>query len=221
MAYDKRKMQDIAKSEKNLWTQYKTLWTNGDFNNLNTFLNDNPNLKYKLFDAFNWNRLINLVNDQTTADLWDNTKTYKIYDMVSYDNYIWVSKQDDNQNHIPQYGSFWQQIDSITNTQTATYDSLVGKWQKDYGDLKNIVDNFEYIGVWETGQEYKLGNLVNTDSYHSYFCLQNHTSSADNQPSNTTYWVEAEAMLDPVGIQVSEIVPTNLTVGDIYFQIIT
>ena len=96
----------------------------------------------------------------------------------------------------------------------------MGKWQKDYGDLKNIVDNFEYIGVWETGQEYKLGNLVNTGSYHSYFCLQNHTSSADNQPPNTTYWVEAETMLDPVGIQVSETIPTNLTVGDIYFQVI-
>lgn len=221
MPYDRRKMQDLTYSEykSGILEQYKTLWANGNFAGINELLQINQ-LKYKIFDAFNWNRLINLVNDQTNADLWDNSKEYKIYDVVSYDNYTWVSKQDGNQNHIPQYGSYWQQIDSITNTQPATYDSLVGKWQKDYGDLKNIVDNFEYIGVWETGQEYKLGNLVNTDSYNSYFCLQNHTSSSENEPPNTTYWIEAETMLDPVGIQVSATPPTNLTVGDIYFQIV-
>lgn len=222
MPYDKHKMQDLTYSEyKNgVLERYKTLWTNGNFAGINELL-ETSQLKYKIFDAFNWNRLINLINDQTSANAWDSTNTYKIYDVVSYNNYTWVSKQDNNLNNAPQTTTnFWQQLNPVSSTQNATYDSLVGKWQTDYPPLQKLVENFKYVGVWASGQDYKLGNLINTDEYHSYFCLQEHTSSTTNQPPNTTYWVPAETMLASIGIQVSVTPPTNLTVGDMYFQII-
>ena len=223
MPYDKRKMQDLTALEynQNLFQRYKNLWSLGDIDGINTLLTNNPSLKYKIFNAFNWNRLINLVNDQTTANEWANTKIYNIYDIVLYDGYTWVSKQDNNANHIPQSGSnYWQQLESLANTQNATYDSLVGKWQKDFDNLKLIVDKFEYVGVWESGQKYQLGNIVKFDEQHTYFCIQEHTSSASNQPPNLTYWTEAETMQTSIGIKVLETAPTNLDIGDIYFQII-
>lgn len=276
--YDKRKMQDIKYSERELLEQYKTLWLNGDVSGINSLIINNPNLKYKLFDAFNWNRLINLINDQTNEDInikawnefitynlydlvtyngliwaskmndnmgytpqlgdywskvstladaqggkiaWENDKTYNIYDIVSYNGYMWVSKQDENIGNIPQVGiNYWQQIYPTTTIKTSTYNSLVGKWNIDYGNLKQIVDEFKYVGNWTTGEKYKTGNLVKVDEQHTYFCLLNHTSSTTTKPPNETYWILAEKMLDFVGIQVSSTIPTNLTVGDIYFQIV-
>lgn len=221
MPYDKHRMQDIKYSEKDYLAQYRQLWADKDINGINTLLQTNTQLKYKLFDAFNWNRLINLVNDQTSANAWSNTNTYKIYDIVSYDNYTWVSKQNDNLNNAPQISTnYWQRLNPVGETANATYDSLVGKWQIDYGNLKSITDNFIYVGNWAIGQEYKLGNLIKLDDKTTYFCLRNHTSSSENEPPNATYWILAEKMLDSVGIQVSATPPTNLTVGDIYFQIV-
>lgn len=279
MKYDARKMQDLKYSEKNLLIQYKQLWGNKNFDGINALLQSNPDLKYKIMDAFNWNRMINLINDQTNNNIniidwsnvttynlhdlvtysgfvwvskqnnnigntpqlgdfwnkvdtianaqggqiaWENDETYNIYDIISYNGYMWVSKQNNNLNQTPQVGSnYWQQLYSTTIIKTATYDSLIGKWKIDYGDLKQITDEFKYIGEWTTEQEYKLGNLVKSDEQHTYFCLQNHTSSTDNQPPNSVYWMLAENMLNSVGIQVSDTPPTNLIVGDIYFQIIS
>lgn len=224
MPYNKRKLQDIKYSEKNLLEQYKTLWQNADFDGINTLFQNNPNLKYKLFDSFNWNRLINLVNDQTSAEAWDNKKVYQIYDMVSYGNYVWVCKRsDDAQPHLPQTGSpYWQQLYLTSNVSSATYDSLVGKWQIDYASLKQASGNFKYAGEWTAGETYYKGNLVKFGDYDSYFYINDTESEAtpENQPPNSTYWISAQTMLEPVGIQVSEIPPTNLLSGDMYFQII-
>lgn len=68
MAYDKRKMQDIAISEKPLLAQYLQLWRNQDINGINTLLTNNPSLKYKIFNAENWNRILNLINDSQGSD---------------------------------------------------------------------------------------------------------------------------------------------------------
>lgn len=64
---DLTKMQDIKYSEKLLWQQYYTYMQNQDIVSAVNLLNANPNLKYKVFNAFNWNRLINAVNDGTST----------------------------------------------------------------------------------------------------------------------------------------------------------
>lgn len=66
MAQDLTKMQDIKYSEKTLWQQYYNYIQDQDVIGALTFLNANPSLKYKVFNAFNWNRLINAVNDGTS-----------------------------------------------------------------------------------------------------------------------------------------------------------
>lgn len=66
MAQDLTKMQDIKYSEKELWQQYYNYIKNQDIVSAINLLNTNPSLKYKVFNAFNWNRLINAVNDGTS-----------------------------------------------------------------------------------------------------------------------------------------------------------
>lgn len=63
MAYDTKRMQDIKFSEKDLLTEYYNYWQNGDFDSLANMLNQNPELKYKILNSYNWNRLINHIND--------------------------------------------------------------------------------------------------------------------------------------------------------------
>ena len=116
MAYDKTKMQDIKYSEKELWAQYVSYWQSGNLSGIATLLNNNPQLKYKIFNAYNWNRLINSVNDTTettsaTTDslvgiwendyksllahtdpfkyvgLWASGKSYKKNNLVKVDNF--------------------------------------------------------------------------------------------------------------------------------------
>ena len=67
MAQDLTKMQDIKYSELNLWRQYVNFIKAQDLQSAQNFINQNPNLKYKVFNAFNWNRLINAINDGTST----------------------------------------------------------------------------------------------------------------------------------------------------------
>lgn len=61
--YDRTKMQDITVSEITDYQGFLTAWGTFLINNLSIFLNTHPNLKYKIFNAYNWNRLIDLIND--------------------------------------------------------------------------------------------------------------------------------------------------------------
>lgn len=67
MAQDLTKMQDIKFSERTLWQQYRNYYVNQDVVGLVNFLNQNQTLKYKVLNAFNWNRLIEAVNDATST----------------------------------------------------------------------------------------------------------------------------------------------------------
>jgi len=74
MAYDTNKMQDIKLSEKSLWLQYLSYMQNGDISEAIVFLNNHQELKYKVLNSFNWNRLINSINDatDTTSATYDS-----------------------------------------------------------------------------------------------------------------------------------------------------
>ena len=170
MAQDLTKMQDIKYSEKSLWQQYSTYVQNQDIVSAVNLLNANPNLKYKVFNAFNWNRLINAVNDGTS-------------------------------------------------TSQPTTDSMLGQWNYDYGRLQTASANFKYVGQWASGTQYYTNNLVKFNDTTAYFCIQNHTASTENQPPNSTYWIMAVEALPSLGIQVSHTTPTQIRVGDIWFDV--
>lgn len=72
MAYDKTKMQDIKLSELSLFQEYNILWNNFNINGVSNFINNHPKMKYKILNAYNWNRLINSINDET--DLQEATE---------------------------------------------------------------------------------------------------------------------------------------------------
>ena len=74
MAYDKTKMQDIKHSELSLLEQYNALWQNNDIAGMNTFLTEHPELKYKVLNAYNWQRSLNLVRDGETWTTGPNAK---------------------------------------------------------------------------------------------------------------------------------------------------
>lgn len=169
MAQDLTKMQDIKYSEKALWQQYRNYYANQDVVGLVNFLNANPVLKYKVFNAFNWNRLIEAVNDGTS-------------------------------------------------TTQPTTDSMLGQWNYDYERLQTVSANFKYVGEWAVGIQYYANNLVKFDDTTAYFCIQPHTATTDNQPPNSTYWMLAIEALPSLGIQVSNEEPTNIRIGDIWFD---
>lgn len=206
MPYDKRKMQDIKFSEKELWNIYTTAYSNGkvldkgiwasgtnyEAGNFVTYSVDggrymcvsNTNsalptdttywtnaLQYKVLDAKNWNRLINLISDKTSDT-------------------------------------------------PATTDSIEGLWNSDYTNLLDDWADFKFRGVWQSGTAYKKNNLVksNTSNYISYFCIQDIPSPYTKPLTDTQYWVIAQEMLAPVEIQVSKYVPANLMPGDIYYK---
>lgn len=73
MAYDKHKMQDISATELALWMEYLECLKGGDLASAQQILSLNPSLKYKVFNAFNWNRLQNLINDAN--DVTDATNS--------------------------------------------------------------------------------------------------------------------------------------------------
>lgn len=163
--YDRTKMQDITISEIAAFQQFLLEWASGA--NVPTFL------KYKIFNAYNWNRLLDLINDE--------------------------------QGGTP-----------------ATYDSLVGKWQIDFGNLQTASAEFVDKGTWASGVSYKKGNLIidSADPYTSYICIADHTSSNANQPPNTTYWVVAQQDNDPNPIVVSATIPNGYVAGDVFLKTI-
>lgn len=74
MAQDKTKMQDIKHSELELMNEYNQLWQDNDVDGMNDFLDEHTELKYKVMNAYNWRRLLNLVRDSETWATGANQK---------------------------------------------------------------------------------------------------------------------------------------------------
>lgn len=175
--YDRTKMQDITISEINTFKEYLSYWNSTNpttiLSNIQGFLGLYPQFKYKIFNADNWNRLLDLINDE--------------------------------QGGTP-----------------ATYNSLVGKWQIDFGNLQTASADFVDKGTWATSTSYKVGNLVKgaTNPYISYICISDHTSSSESELSNTSLWLVAQENLTPNPIVVSATIPNNYIAGDIFLKTI-
>jgi hypothetical protein len=217
MAYDKTKMQDINIADRNLYTLYKIYWDNNQFEDAFQLLTDNPQLKYKVLNAFNWNRFINLINDSTEALEWSGIINYKINDLTSYDGGVYLCIKN-NTNIIPTNIVYWTYLyDSATST-PATYDSLVGMWNTDYVTLQNSIENAVYLGEWNSTTEYSKNNLVQLDG-SVYFALQDSTNQ--NPKTATSYWNIVQTNGESFGLPVSTIEPSGMEIQDIYIKEIT
>ena len=216
--YDKRKMQDIKYSELPLLNEYQEYYANRNINGINNLTSNE--LKYKVFNAYNWNRILDLINDSTRYPEWSGFKTYKTGNYVTYKNKIYMATRD-FAFIPPSNANYWELINQPVNqnNQLLTTDSIIGKWQDLYNQLETATTNFIYKGNWSSGVSYKKNNLVKLDNYRSYYCIENHTSSSSNQPPNATYWVMAKS--NPInipGIPISQTQPQNISENDIWFQ---
>lgn len=213
--YDKRKMQDIKYSELPLLTQYQQYYASRNISGINNLTSNE--LKYKVFNAYNWNRVLDLINDNTRYPNFNVLKTYHEGDFVTYQDNTYMAIR--TSVFIPPTdNTFWQYINQPI--QNLTTDSIIGKWQDLYNQLEAVTTDFIYKGNWSSGVTYKENNLVKLDNYRSYYCIANHISSSSNQPPNATYWVEAKANPKNItGIPISQTQPQNISENDIWLEI--
>jgi len=217
IAYDKTKMQDINIADRNLYTLYKIYWDNNQFEDAFQLLTDNPQLKYKVFNSFNWNRFINSINDSTEAPEWLNTESYETNDLVEYESAIYLCIKN-NINTIPTTIGYWKYLYDSVSATPATYDSLVGMWNTDYETLQNSIENAIYIGEWNSTTEYSKNNLVQLDG-SVYFALQDSTNQSPK--TETLYWHIVQTNGESFGLPVSTIEPSGMEIQDIYIKEIT
>jgi len=184
MAYDNNRMQDITLAEKELLATYKSLWSTQDWAGIATLLTNNPQLKYKVFNAFNWNRLLDLTSDATS----------------------WSIEAD-------------RSIDT-----NATADSVAGKFASDFNAMLTASEDFIFVGDWQSGVTYKKNNLVAIDDYHLFYCIQDHTASSANIPTDTDgnqYWLLCKGFIGDLGtegFQFSSTQPSTISAGDVWLQ---
>ena len=118
--------------------------------------------------------------------MWSNKSTYKHWNTVSYSNETFLSKQNNNLNHIPTggVGDIWWQRVALRGGQGVAGLGL------------------SYVGSYNNTDSYTVGNAVkyNTDIY---YCVQN---SIGNLPTDSNYW---QIFMSSTGIAVQSTPPTN------------
>lgn len=56
--------------------------------------------------------------------------------------------------------------------------------------LQNIIDNYKYIGTYDSSVTYRIYNYVGYQN--KYYMYINNTPSSNVSPTNSTYWVELD-----------------------------
>lgn len=211
--YDNQKMQDIKYSELSIKQQYDEYWNSENIIGLNNVLTQQNNaLKRKIFNAYNWNRLLNLINDEFNLQDWDSTKNYQKYDMVKSGTNYYLCIED-NTNQSVSNTDYWVDMGNYALVEKIlTSDSLYGLWENLYTRLQNASADFIYKDEWQSGINYAKNNLVSYNGC-SYYCILGNTSSDSNQPPNSTYW-----LLAFTNIPVESSQPTNLITNQLWLE---
>ncbi len=63
-----------------------------------------------------------------------------------------------------------------------------GSYPVDWQQFQGAKDVFNNVNAWASGQDYKIGNLVN-EAGVTYECIAAHTSGGGNQPPNASFWI--------------------------------
>ena len=197
--FDNHRMQDITLSEKNLLNQYKELWQAQNWSGVASFLNSYPELRYKIFNSFNINRISQVLN-KGEGIIVDTSVRSPI------DGSIALSELD---------------YDGA--------DGIAPSIMQDAHDINEVAldGNFYYNGVWTSGTSYLKNQLVSIDDYHLFYCIQNHTSSASNKPTTSNgneYWGFCKGFLGNLGTEglaVASTQPSYLTNEDVWVETAT
>lgn len=84
--------------------------------------------------------------------------------------------------------------------------------------IQDKIDAYSNIGVYDATIPYKVGNVVSFNGSY-YICIQANTGTSPVAGQNTEYWNIFVQNQQQYPVQ--ETTPTNLNLGDIWFQVIS
>ena len=84
--------------------------------------------------------------------------------------------------------------EALENTQRFFRDNVQGFIEEKQEEWAQYVDDFNYVGDWELGKEYKFQNLIrNPENGDLYMALKDHIADNTNRPltNSTEFWVRS------------------------------
>lgn len=71
-------------------------------------------------------------------------------------------------------------------------------------DFQNVINNYKYIGEWDSSQVYRIYNIVTDSNSNKYYMYINETPMSNISLNNHTYWLEfilkGEKGADGIGV---------------------
>ena len=192
ISFDNNRMQDISLSENALLTKYKQLWQSQDWQGVATFLNNNPELKYKIFDSYNWNRIKNTLNSDNSVDI-----DYDFRNADSSLNFDFVS---DMSSSIPK--ELMLDAEAISNPSMDF--AYAGVWQDSRGYRKNELVTIDDYHLFYCIQAHEASN-----------------ANKPSTTGGNAYWILCKGFLGELGtegLQVSSTQPVNLINEDVWIE---
>lgn len=123
---------------------------------------------------------------------YNSTSTYQMWNVVTYNYETYISKQNNNINHVPTDTNWWFKA-ATRGAQGIPGIGLV------------------FRGEYNNGTSYSVSHAVNYNG-SIYYCILNTTG---NLPTNQTYWTK---FLDGVGAIIQDNQPQNPQLGMIWIQ---
>jgi len=126
---------------------------------------------------------------------YNSTTTYQMWNAVTYNHETFISKQNNNLNHIPAGGDgdLWWYKAAARGSQGAPGVGL------------------NFAGEYNNAISYTPGNAVNYQG-SIYYCILNSTG---NLPTNTTYWTK---FMDGISAIIQDTPPEQVYLGQTWIQ---
>lgn len=221
--FDIRRLEDININEVTLKQQYYNSFINGNIDDAHKLIEDNPNLKFKVINAENLNKIVEHIlslennyfegvenvlenhlskyqidiNDLIYLREYNSNTQYEINNFVSYNNEIYYCfKTPPNKGVLP------------TNTKYWIYLGL-------HGEDSRISLGVKYQGNWNSSKIYNQYDMV---VYQNQLFVAKENNS-NKIPTISTEW-SLQMSVEEQGIFVSEEEPPTIKQGNIWVQIL-
>lgn len=221
--FDIRRLEDININEVTLKQQYYNSFINGNIDDAHKLIEDNPNLKFKVINAENLNKIVEHIlslennyfegvenvlenhlskyqidiNDLIYLREYNLNTQYEINNFVSYNNEIYYCfKTPPNKGVLPTDTKYW------------IYLGL-------HGEDSRISLGVKYQGNWNSSKIYNQYDMI---VYQNQLFVAKEKNSGEN-PILSNKW-SLQMAVEEQGIFVSEEEPPNIQHGNIWIQIL-
>lgn len=222
MIFDIRKLEDININEVNLRQQYYNLFINGNIEEAQKLINNNSDLKFKVINAENLNKLIEYIlslennyfkNVENVLNNHLNNYQIKIDDLIYLTEYNSNTQYEINNfvfynNDI--YYCFKKPPIGILPTNTTYWIYLGLKGEDSYPSL-----GVKYQGNWSSSKNYNKYDMV---VYQNQLFIAEE-NNVNKIPTTSIEW-SMQMAVEEQGIFVSEEEPPTIKQGNIWIQIL-